>query len=129
MHRGRELPDTIATRDPVLLALAVHKTSRLIARDRVTSTVRAPFTDFQDDAGPSEVDEAARGHGLRRAVGELLVCPYCLGLWVAAGFTGGLAVAPRTTVDRCHFFRVDRSRRIADRICQGRRTPLIPTRK
>lgn len=94
---GRELPDTIATRDLVLIAIATHKSSRLIARDRVTSTVRAPFTTFQDDAGPSEVDEAARGHGLRRAIGELLICPYCLGLWVAGVLVAGMLSAPRAT--------------------------------
>lgn len=94
---GRELPETIETRDLALIAIATHKSARLITRDRVASTVRAPFTTFQDDAGPSEVDEAARGHGLRRAIGELLICPYCLSMWLAAGFIGGLAVAPRST--------------------------------
>jgi hypothetical protein len=94
---GRELPETIETRDLALIAIATHKSSRLVARDRVTSTVRAPFTTFQDDAGPSEVDEAARGHGLRRAIGELLICPYCLSMWLTAGFIGGLVVAPRST--------------------------------
>jgi hypothetical protein len=94
---GRELPETIETRDLALIAIATHKSARLIARDRVTSTVRAPFTTFQDDAGPAEVDEAARGHGLRRAIGELLICPYCLSMWLAVAFIGGLAVAPRST--------------------------------
>ncbi len=93
----RELPDTIESRDLVLVAIATHKSARLIGRDRVTSTVRAPFTTFQDDAGPSEVNEAARGHGIRRAIGELLICPYCLGPWLATGFVAGLAVAPRAT--------------------------------
>ena len=51
----------------------------------------------QDDAGPSEVDEAARGQGLRRAIGELMICPYCLDLWISAGFVGGLIVRPRAT--------------------------------
>ena len=83
--------------DLALITVATHKTSRLIAKDRVTSTVRAPFTRFQGDAGPGEVDEAARGHGLRRAIGELLVCPYCLDLWTAAAFTAGLLLAPRPT--------------------------------
>jgi hypothetical protein len=69
----------------------------LIAKDRVTSTVRAPFTRFEGDAGPGEVSEAARGRGLRRAFGELLVCPYCLSLWIATAFAAGLAVAPRPT--------------------------------
>lgn len=94
---GIELPERIDGRDVALFSVATHKLSRLITRDRVTSTVRAPFTRFQDDAGPSEVDEAARGHGLQRAVGELLICPYCLDLWISAGFVGGLIVGPRAT--------------------------------
>jgi Protein of unknown function (DUF1360) len=97
-HRsGRDLPDTVRPGDLILVTIATQKCSRLIARDRVTSAVRAPFTRFQDDAGPGEVDEAARGRGLRRAVGELLVCPYCLGMWTAGGFIAGLIAAPRPT--------------------------------
>jgi hypothetical protein len=94
---GRELPDRMDARDLALVTVATHKASRLVAKDRVTSAVRAPFTRFEDDAGPGEVDESARGRGLRRAVGELLVCPYCLGLWLSAAFTAGLLVAPRLT--------------------------------
>jgi hypothetical protein len=92
---GRALPERVSAADVALLAVATHKASRLIAKDRVTSVVRAPFTTFQDDAGPGEVDEAARGKGLRRAIGELLICPYCLGVWVSAILTAGLLVAPR----------------------------------
>jgi hypothetical protein len=83
--------------DLVLATVATHKLSRLIAKDRVTSGVRAPFTRFQGDGGPGEVEEAARGRGLQRAIGELLICPYCLGMWIAAGFAAGLLVAPRAT--------------------------------
>lgn len=94
---GRPLSDRPGAGDVVLVTLATHKASRLIAKDRVTSVIRAPFTEFEEDAGPSEVDEAARGRGLRRAIGELLICPYCLGLWTAAIFTAGLIIAPRAT--------------------------------
>lgn len=94
---GRALPDGVAASDLALMTVATHKVSRLIAKDRVTSTVRAPFTRFEGDAGPGEVSEAARGRGLRRAIGELLVCPYCLDMWVAAAFAAGLIAAPRPT--------------------------------
>jgi Protein of unknown function (DUF1360) len=94
---GRELPERIAPGDLALITVATHKASRLIAKDRVTSGVRAPFTRFEGDAGPGEVSEEARGSGLRRAVGELLICPYCIGLWIAGAFAAGLAVAPRPT--------------------------------
>jgi hypothetical protein len=94
---GRELPERVAAADLALITLATHKASRLIAKDRVTSAVRAPFTRFEEEGGPGEVEEQARGSGLRRAVGELLICPYCLGMWIAAGFAAGLVLAPRAT--------------------------------
>jgi Protein of unknown function (DUF1360) len=94
---GRELPERVEPADLALITLATHKASRLLAKDRVTSTVRAPFTHLQSDGGPGEVEEQPRGSGLRLALGELLVCPYCLGLWIAAVFSAGLVVAPRPT--------------------------------
>jgi len=94
---GRELPERIDGRGLALVTVAAHKSSRLIAKDRVTSTVRAPFTRFEGDAGPGEVSEAARGRGLRRAIGELVVCPFCLDVWLSAGMIAGLLVAPRAT--------------------------------
>ncbi len=93
----RELPERIGARDLFLITVASHKASRLIAKDRVTSAVRAPFTQLEGDGGPGEVRERARGNGLRRAIGELLVCPYCLGMWISAAFTAGLLVLPRFT--------------------------------
>jgi hypothetical protein len=94
---GRQLPDRIDAGDLALLTVASHKASRLISKDRVTSGIRAPFTQYQADAGPGEVSEQPRGRGLRRAIGELLVCPYCLGMWTSAVFVAGLLVAPRFT--------------------------------
>ncbi|MDQ6818527.1 MAG: DUF1360 domain-containing protein [Actinomycetota bacterium] len=94
---GRELPETIRTGDLLLLTLASHKASRLIAKDRVTSPIRAPFTRYQDSAGPGEVAEKPGGRGFRAVIGELLVCPYCLGMWISAALTAGLLVAPRST--------------------------------
>jgi hypothetical protein len=94
---GRELPERIAPADLALITLATHKGSRLLAKDRVTSAVRAPFTRFQEEGGPGEVEEQARGRGLRRAVGELLICPFCLSMWIGAAFAAGLVVAPRPT--------------------------------
>jgi hypothetical protein len=94
---GRELPEQIAPGDLALVTVATHKAARLLAKDRVTSAVRAPFTQFEEEGGPGEVEEQARGHGLRRALGELLICPYCLSMWIATAFVAGLAVAPRPT--------------------------------
>jgi hypothetical protein len=94
---GRELPERIGPGDVLLIGTASHKVSRLIAKDKVTSFLRAPFTEFQEQGGPAEFEEKPRGRGLRRAVGELIACPYCLGLWASTGFHVGLVFAPRTT--------------------------------
>ncbi len=97
-HRsGRELPNRVPAGDLVLITVASHKASRLISKDRVTSGLRAPFTRFQGDGGPGEVSEQPRGEGLQRAIGELLICPYCLGMWLSAAFVAGLLVVPRFT--------------------------------
>src|SRR5947199_8966478 len=87
-HRsGRELPERYPAGDLVLLSVGTYKLSRLIAKDRIMSFARAPFTRLQGESErPGEVSEEPRGSGMRHAVGELLVCPYCLGQWIGTGF-------------------------------------------
>jgi uncharacterized protein DUF1360 len=94
---GRELPERVSAGDVVLIGAASHKLSRMIAKDKITAFLRAPFTEYEGRGAPAEVEERARGGPLRRAVGELLICPYCLGLWSAGAFHVGLVYAPRTT--------------------------------
>jgi hypothetical protein len=94
---SRRLPQRVPAGDYALMTVATHKLSRLIAKDRVTSFLRAPFTRFQEEAGPSEVTEEPRGSGLQLAIGELLVCPYCVGLWVAGAFVGAYVARPDAT--------------------------------
>lgn len=95
--RSGRLPERVEAGDVVLLGVASHKLSRLITKDRITAFVRAPFTEYQEPGGPGEVEERARGNGLRRAVGELLACPYCLSLWTSASLHIGVIFAPRVT--------------------------------
>ena len=91
-------PERYALSDLLIGGLATHKFSRLLARGAVTSPVRAPFTEFGEPAGASEHQERARGeHGVRHTIGELLTCPFCLGVWVGTAYVAGLAFAPRAT--------------------------------
>ncbi len=83
--------------DLLLAGLATQRLSRLITKDRVTSAIRAPFTEYEGEGGPGEVEERAQGRGLRRAVGELMTCPFCVAQWTAAAFACGLLFAPKVT--------------------------------
>jgi hypothetical protein len=94
---GVQVPERFHPVDVATVGIATFKLSRIISKGRVTSFARAPFTEVRESAGRGEVEEAARGSGLRRAVGELVVCPYCIGAWIGAVFTTGLVVAPRAT--------------------------------
>jgi len=97
MARGKSVPDGLAAGDLVLCAASTHKLSRLIAKDPVTSPLRAPFTSYKGTQGPAELTEDVRGEGGQKAIGELLTCPFCTGMWLATGFTAGLLLLPRTT--------------------------------
>jgi uncharacterized protein DUF1360 len=96
---GRPVPERPATADIVLISIATHKLSRLIAKDSITSPLRAPFTRYAEPGGSAELNEEVRDQGssLRHSIGELITCPFCLAVWVATGLTGGLVLAPRLT--------------------------------
>src|SRR5215218_10909762 len=95
---GRELPDRIPPGDAALLTVATFRLARRIAKDPVTSPLRAPFTTFQGSSGHAEVAEEVREHGgVKHAIGELLTCPFCLAQWVATALVFGYATAPKAT--------------------------------
>lgn len=97
---GRRLRDRIPAVglfDLALMAVTTHKVSRLIAKDPVTSPLRAPFTRYSGTSGPAEVAEEVRGRGVRHAVGELITCPFCTAQWVATAYAAGLVFAPDAT--------------------------------
>jgi Protein of unknown function (DUF1360) len=90
------LPARYSIPDLLLGGVATHKFSRLLSRGSVASPLRAPFTTFEEAAGASEHTESARGdHGVRHTVGELLTCPFCMGVWIGTAYVAGLGVAPR----------------------------------
>jgi hypothetical protein len=98
--QGEELPERFSGGDIALLSIATQRTSRTISKDKVTHPFRAPFVEpeTEEGAAPGEIEETPRkGNGVRHAIGELLLCPFCIAQWVAAGFLVGFVVAPRVT--------------------------------
>ena len=68
----------------VLLSLATFRLGRLIAYDRVTEPIRAPFAKTVPDFSGAGMTVIARGQGVQKAYGQLISCPICAGTWIAA---------------------------------------------
>ena len=86
----RRIPERESLGDMIRIGLASYKIGRLVAKDPVTSFVRAPVTEDPDATEPKR-------EGAARALGELVTCPYCIGLWVASGLSYSLVLFPRQT--------------------------------
>lgn len=71
--------------------------SRLVAKDSVTSPLRAPFTRCSGTAGPAEVAEEVRGRASGMPSGELVTCPFCVAKRVATAYGAGLVFAPQAS--------------------------------
>jgi Protein of unknown function (DUF1360) len=89
------LPRKISLFDLALLGVATHKLSRILAKDRITGILRAPFVSYIRSAGAGEVEEEARGHGIQRGIGNLVSCPFCMAPWCATALGFGFVFAPR----------------------------------
>lgn len=100
--RAGRLPDRPALGDVLLLGAAAHAVSRVVARERVTSVVRRPFVEHETDGREHPAPE-----GVRRAVGELVTCPSCLGMWASGAGVVGLAWSPSATRAVATVFAVD----------------------
>jgi len=96
-RRGVRLPQTVPPWDVALLGTATFKASRLLSKDRITSFLRAPFTRRESEDTASEVMDRPRGTGARRAVGDLVSCPFCTSAWVAGALVCCYVSAPRAT--------------------------------
>src|SRR5204863_9339418 len=93
----KRFPKRFTPLDLALLGIATHKLSRIIAKDRITGILRAPFVSYIRSAGAGEVEEEPRGRGMQRGIGQLISCPYCMAPWCATALAFGLVFVPRVT--------------------------------
>jgi Protein of unknown function (DUF1360) len=84
-------------RDIALIALATFRAGRVAAYERVTEPLRAAVTETVPDEYDAGENVVAEGTGVRKAIGELVSCPICIGTWVASGLVYGLRTAPGPT--------------------------------
>ena len=86
-------PEQLSALDLAVLSAATFKASRTITKDEVTSFLRDPFVEDKAHEGDEKPIEDG---GPRQALGELLTCSRCIGMWAAAGVVSLQTVAPRT---------------------------------
>jgi hypothetical protein len=65
----------------------------MVSHDEVLSFLREPFVQGEAHEGDEKPVEDG---GTRQAIGELLTCSRCIGMWAAAGVVGLHTVAPRS---------------------------------
>jgi hypothetical protein len=85
--RGEE---PVRPAEMVPLGAATFALSKLIAKEKVGTTVRRPFVEERDPA-----HRHPKGRGLRFAVGELITCTRCTGAWASLGIVGLRVLRPR----------------------------------
>ena len=90
--RGRR-PEQLSPLDLAVLSAATFKAARTVAHDEVLSFLREPFVQGAAHEGDERPIEDG---GTRQAIGELLTCSRCIGMWAAAGVVGLHTIAPRT---------------------------------
>jgi hypothetical protein len=71
------------------LGLATFALAKLVAKEKVDAWVREPFVEERPEG------RRPKGTGLRYAVGELLTCTRCVGVWSALGLTALRVTHPR----------------------------------
>src|SRR5690349_19875741 len=59
--RRHRLPARVGAADLVLYGVATFRLSRILAKDPITSPIRAPFTRLEGTTGPAELHEEVQG--------------------------------------------------------------------
>lgn len=87
---GRPWPGVPQGMDLLLLSLAAFRLTEIITEEKVARCLRAPFCAVKRslaEDGEIVEEEVPAGTGLRRVAGELLLCPWCTGVWIATLLT------------------------------------------
>ena len=96
-ERDRKRTFELGPRDLALLGLATYRGARMVAYDRVAEPFRDPVTETVPDEFDAGENVVAEGTGVRKAIGELVSCPTCVGTWLAAALVYGMHLAPGPT--------------------------------
>jgi hypothetical protein len=72
----------------LVFILAVFRITHLFIYDRITLFIRKPFVEeiyLENESGEGHYEVIYKGNSFSQAIGYLLSCPWCLGIWVSIG--------------------------------------------
>lgn len=71
--------------DALIMAFATFRITRLIVYDKIARWFRELFVDTREfeQGGVTFVEIRSYGSGLRHTIYDLLLCPWCIGIWSA----------------------------------------------
>lgn len=75
-----------------LYALAVYRGTHLLANEKITKPLRSPFVECRIEDGKET--EHSLTEGWRGAIGCIVSCPSCMGIWVASCLYYALVFTP-----------------------------------
>lgn len=81
----------------ILLGLATFRLARLFVYDQITAKFRLLFQVEEENVLSDETVEiivSGKGTGIRRFIGELLACHWCVSVWFSVILYGGLVFFP-----------------------------------
>ena len=84
----RHLESRLAVLDDIgyfkflILGLAAYRAANVLSNEAVTKPLRAPFVDESQKGG--KIVEEPKKSGFAGAMGHLIYCPSCTGVWLSA---------------------------------------------
>jgi Protein of unknown function (DUF1360) len=87
--------DNIGALKLLVFGLAAYRAANVLSNEAVTKPLRAPFVEESEKDG--KVVEKPKNSGFKGAMGHLIYCPSCTGLWLSAALVYSYVFFPGPT--------------------------------
>lgn len=98
----------------LVLGLAAYRLANVLSNESITKPLRAPFVDEEKKDG--KMVEQPKKTGFFGAVGLLIYCPSCTGVWLSAALVYFYVFYPESTFLVALFFALSAIERIIARV-------------
>jgi hypothetical protein len=95
IHRHISIP-SVSWLQLALGGLAVYRIAQIIANEHITEPLRAPFVSQEESKG--KTIERPKRLGFKGAMGSLIYCPSCVGIWVSMVLVYAWLLWPRVVM-------------------------------